>query len=492
MSRYRNIFFFFLCTLLLWPPDPASAQNARVVDRIEITSTWSELAGGPKKIHKGSNPSAPNEPASTHLVIHKGKDKDQEKDKYYLADKVVDTGLIAALAKALSAPPNPELKVDDLGVTAAWLKAHDAAVVQHFAGTRVNGAPIHAAMLEATFADPVTVNKVVPSLFDKRHYVCADCSRPVLSVKVVVSFDDFTNLEAKSSSPFPDMLPWQLSGTATEATAYNADISRSIAALMPQNSTNRSRLSGEDFAIELGGAVMTLVERQAQLLDVEGKTGGTFHELRSRYSIESASIDNFEDPVLRAPEATAVDAPEGQNLHLLLQVSDPPHNFFQDEVALPFTNGNVVGADKFLQDGPQFEKLVLSVPWLNHYAQAHPDVRFRLSFVHSTSFSDVAIRVFAADMHESGRDKVTPEVEAAKGGVALLVVGVGAEESDWLVFPDQHMVLWRFFQSSSGKTSLLKWGPASFAAKPCAKLRNNSLHCVGAEISPDGKLQHAE
>lgn len=486
MSRSCNIFFFFLCTLPLWPACPACAQNSRAVDRIDITSTYSEI-GAVRKIHKSPNPSAPGEPASTHLVIHKNG------DKYYLADKVIDAGLVAALVKALSAPPNPELKVDDLGVTAAWLKAHGAAVVQHFAGTRINGAPIHTAMLEATFADPVTVNKVVPSLFDKRHYVCADCSRPVLSVKVTVSFDDFTNLEAKSSSRFPYMLPWQLSGTATEATAYNADVSRAIAALMPENSTNRSRLSGEEFATELGGAVMTLVEHQAQLLDVEGKTGGTFHELRSRYSIESASIDNHEDPVLRAPEATAVDAPEGQNLHLLLQVSDPPHNFFQDEVALPFTNGNVVGTDKFLLDGPQFEKLVLSVPWLNQYAKAHPDVPFRLSFVHTTSFSDVAMRVFAADMQEIARDKVMPEVEAAKGGVALLVVGFGAEESDWLVFPDQHMLLWRFFQTpASGKPSLLKWGPASFGAKPCAKLRNNFLHCVGAEISPDGKLQKSE
>jgi hypothetical protein len=486
MSRYCNIFFFFLCTLPLWPACPAIAQNPRAVDRVEITSTWSEL-GAAKKIHKSSNPSAPSEPASTHLVIHK------DGDKYYLADKLVDASLIASLVKAVSAPSNPELKVDDLGVTAAWLKAHDAAVVQHFAGTRVNGAPIHAAMLEATFADPGTVNKVVPSLFDKRHYVCPDCSRLLLSVKVVVSFDDFTNLQAKSSSRFPYMLPWQLSGTATEATAYNAEISRALAALMPENSANRSRLSGEEFAIDLGGAVMTLVEHQAQLLDVEGKTGGTFHELRSRYSIESASIGNYEDPVLRAPEATAVDAPEGPNLHLLLQVSDPPHNFFQDEVALQFSNGNVVGTDKFLADAPQFEKLVSSVPWLNQYAKAHPDVPFRLSFVHTTSLGDAAMRVFDADMHEIGRDKVMPEVEAAKGGVALLAVGSGAEESDWLIFPDQHMLLWRFFQTpTSGKPNLLKWGPASFAAKPCAKLRNNSLHCVGAEISPDGKLQKVE
>jgi len=73
------------------------------------------------------------------------------------------------------------------------------------------------------------------------------------------------------------------------------------------------------------------------------------------------------------------------------------------------------------------------------------------------------------------------------------VAGYGAEESDWLVFPDQHMLSWRFFQTPVyGKPELLKWGLANIDAKPCAKLRNNFVHCVGTQISPDGELQHVE
>ncbi|HLW84257.1 MAG TPA: hypothetical protein VKR60_03520 [Candidatus Sulfotelmatobacter sp.] len=487
MSRYCKTVLFFLGALALLPC-PASAQNPRVIRRIEITSTWSEMGGGPGRAHKESSPSATDQPGSTHLVIHR------QGEVYLRDDHAVDASLVAALAKALSAPAKPEPSLDDLGVTPAWLKANASAVAKHFAETRVtNNGPVHERMLESTFADPVTVNKVVPSLFDKRHYSCADCGRPILLVKVAVNFEDFTTLEASSSSRFPFMLPWRLAGTATDTTAFNADISRAIAALMPEKSTNRARLAGENLATELGGAVMMVVEHQAQMLDVEGKTGGTFHTLRSRYTIEFATIDNYGDPALRAPESKAVDESQEPNLHLQLQVADPPHNFFDDEVSLRIVNGNVVGVDDFLQSVPDFEKLVLSVSWLNQYAQQHPDVRYRLDFVHTTSFGDAAKSVFAADMQAIGRDKVMPAVDAAKGGVALLMVGSGAEESDWLIFPDQHMLLWRYFQTPLyGKPSLVKWGPANFEAKPCAKLQNNFVHCVGAEITPDGKLKHGE
>jgi hypothetical protein len=114
-----------------------------------------------------------------------------------------------------------------------------------------------------------------------------------------------------------------------------------------------------------------------------------------------------------------------------------------------------------------------------------------LSFFRSASLTDDALKAFAADMHEAGRDKLVPKVEAAKDRIAVLVAGFGVEESDWLVLPDQRMILWRYRQTPIyGTPTLLKFGLANFDAKPCAKLQNNFLHCVGAEISPQGILLH--
>jgi hypothetical protein len=61
-------------------------------------------------------------------------------------------------------------------------------------------------------------------------------------------------------------------------------------------------------------------------------------------------------------------------------------------------------------------------------------VRPRLAFFHGVSFSDEASQAFSEDMHAIGQHKSTVETEAAKDQIALLIVGSGAEESDWLVF----------------------------------------------------------
>jgi hypothetical protein len=481
MPRYCKAFLLALL-LCLAHAGQSSAQDPPVVRRVEIVSTWSDF-GMVEKIHKESP--GRGQSSRTDLLIRR------DGDKYYLDDQIVDSSLVAALVNALTAAPNPALSIDDLGITPDWLKANASSVAQHLAETRIiNGGPPHRAMLEAAFADPVTMDKVVPTLFEERHYRCVDCKHYRPYVQIVVTFEDSSSLKAASTSQFPFLLPWHVAGKNADAIAYNAAISRALAALMPQNATNRTRLSGETLANVLADAVFPQVEHQAQMLDLEAKTGGTFAALRSRYTLESASINTYGDPEVRVPEAKAVQAPEEANLTLLLRAPDLP---FQDEVTLQYLDGNVVGTDKFLQDGPQFEKLVASVPWLRQYAQEHPKVRLRLSYFRGVSFSDSAMKVFAADMQAIGRDKWIPEAESTKDRIAVLVAGFGAEESDWLVFPDRHMILWRFFQVPVyGKPDLLKWQPSDFSTKPCAYLKTNFAGCVGAEVSPEGALQPYE
>jgi hypothetical protein len=153
-------------------------------------------------------------------------------------------------------------------------------------------------------------------------------------------------------------------------------------------------------------------------------------------------------------------------------------------------NGKVVGTDKFLNDGPQFEKLVLSVPWLSKYAENHPKVPITLSFVHDTSFSNAALKVFSADMTVIGRDSLIPKVEAEKDEIAVISIGSGTSHSQWLVFPDQHMLLWRFWRIAGygDPLALPAWPESDYSAKPCADAKA-FIHCVGREVSASGSLR---
>jgi hypothetical protein len=457
--------------LCLASPCATFSQDSRSVRLVEITSTRSQISGGLVR-NSNASQSPDTNPNRTELAIRK------EGDAYKRNGQAVDPNLIASLVSALTAPANPELNLDDLGVTPAWLKQQAASVARSVSETSLVGREhVPEAAVESTFADPVIMDKIVPELFDRRYYACVDCARYLFQVIVVVTFDDGSGLSASASSEFPFMLPWRRSN----AIAYNAGISRAVAALMPDKSANRSLLLAERLDLQLGHAAV----RQALNLDVEHRTGGAFDALRSKYTIVRASIGHYSDPVLRGP---VQPTPENSSVSLQLRRSDTPDIFFDDELLLPYTDGNVAGTDTFLQRAPQYEQLVLSVPWLNQFVQQNKrTVRPRLAFSHGVSLSDAAAQVFSDDMHARGRDKLAVKTEAMKGQVALLIVGFGMEESDWLVLPDRHMVLWRYLQIPIyGKPDLLKRQPLDFPRGPCAKI--NTAGCVGAEISPDGAV----
>jgi len=472
MPRRLKIRFVILL-LGLAGPCAAFGQDSRSVRLVEIISTRTPYGAPPMMKGKASQSPDAN-PSRTELTIRK------EGGAYTLNGQPVDPNLIASLVSALTAPANPEPNPDDLGVTPAWLKERAASVAQRVSETSFIGrAHVPHAEMESTFADPVIMDKIVPELFDRRHYYCSDCIHSLFHVVVTVTFDDGSKLSASTSSEFPFMLPWHLSN----ATAYNAGISRAVAALIPDKSANRSLLLAENLDMQLGRAAIG----HARDLDVEHRTGGTLDTLRTKYTVVLASIGEYSDPVLRGPEALKVENP---SVHFRLRRSDTPGIFFDDELILPYADGNVVGTDTFLQRAPQYEQLVLSVPWLNQFVQQNKGiVRPRLAFSHGVSLSDAAAQAFADDMHAIGRDKLIFKTEALKGQIALLTVGFGMEESDWLVFPDRHMLLWRYLQTPIyGKPDLLKSQPADFPRGPCAKLKSNFVGCVGAEVSPDGAV----
>ena len=149
---------------------------------------------------------------------------------------------------------------------------------------------------------------------------------------------------------------------------------------------------------------------------------------------------------------------------------------------LRYVDGNVEGVDRFLNTAGEYEDLALSVPWLNAFMKDHPRVPIRISYVHDRSFGEKAMLTFTADMKARGRDDLVERVKGAQSQIVLLMVGMTYAESYWLVFPDKHMMLWRYI----GPSGLLKWSPTDFPPGQCAKYKANFGGCSGREVTPDG------
>jgi WG containing repeat len=136
--------------------------------------------------------------------------------------------------------------------------------------------------------------------------------------------------------------------------------------------------------------------------------------------------------------------------------------------------------DGFLQTGSRYEDLALSVTWLMDWLRHHPDTHAYLSNVHGRSFGEHAMQTFSKDMELRERNDLVEKVRAEQSQTALLKI----DGADWLIFPDRHLLLWRYEWSRG----LLNWTPNDFGEGECAEYRVNNGGCSGREVSPDGTL----
>jgi hypothetical protein len=430
---------------------PVYSQNQ--VRQITIRSLWGGL--GPH--------------ADTTILIT----RDQNRHQYMRDGQPVDSALVEAAVHALQAPlvskPDPET----LGVTQSWLNAQAASQRPTSFGDPGRPTPGQRALFQKSFTDTKLIAKLVPELFESTH------TDDYPGARIEIVFDDTSKLVAYSNSQFAYMLPWCVG--AEKKASYNPAISRAVAALLPAKTVNKDRLADADLAAELADAVMRDIETAYDLRGVEDRVGPDLAGLRTKYRVKSATID----PWLRPEYGPAKYDSKHEEVNLHVDLSGPslPPNV-TDEVTLKSVSNHIQGVDGFMSSVGKYEDLVLSVPWLKEYVLAHPEARVRITYVHDASLGEEAFRNFAADMKVRERTDLIDKVKAQQKQIALIQVGVLYSESYWLVFPDKHLLLWRY----QGPSGLLKWSPSDFGEGECDEFGINDGGCSGREVTADGTL----
>jgi hypothetical protein len=452
MATLKTIVHVLLLALLAGPISVAEAQKN--VKAIEIRTGWGGL-GAPQK----------------NLVTI------QRKDSEFISNgKSVSADKVQALVSALSAEPVTKPEMTSLGINTAWLKANLASQKPRAWAQATETTAKQQQMFNKAFTDVAVIAKALPSLFT---YTKFD-DYPGTSVDVV--FEDGSRLVAESHSYYVFMLPWKISGL--KADTYNAEFSRAVSALLPAGSVNKERLAGNGLAEQLTDSVMRLIEREWNLLGSDERAGEALQKLRTAYEVVTAELTPYHHPEYGT--ATYKGEPEEMNLHASVRKDTFPPNVTY-ALVLRYGNGKVEGVDEFLQSADKYEKLALSVPWLNKYIHDDPRLAFRISYVHNQSFGDKAVRVFTADMKLRGREDLIEQVKAQQADIVLLIVGNTYSESYWLLFPDKHMMLWRY----GGASGLLKWTRNEFDKGQCSEYENNYGGCSGRVVTPDGSLAAA-
>ena len=440
---------FRLLPILLLACGSAAAQ-VRVRD-ITIRSSWGGL--GTPQVETISIR------AKNGTLVYNGKRVDQSK---------VDA-LIATLRASIISEPDPS----NLGITPTWLDEQIADQKGRFRLEVARATASQRALLADTLKSRQKIERIVPALFK---YVRTD-DYPGASVEV--TFEDGARLRAETHSYYPFMLPWSVGAQGEQS--YNADISRAVANLLGKKSPNKNRLGGSTFAYELVETGQRSIEREWELLGSEDRAGDALAALRARYEVVASEVNPYHHPEYGT--ATYKGEPEQVNLHVTLRKTSFPPNV-SVALVLQQVQGKVEGVERFLANAEKYESLALSVPWLSQYIKDNSRIPVRISYIQDRSFGDKALRTFTEDMRFRDQPDLIEQVRAQQQDIVLLIVGNTYSETYWILFPDKHMLLWRF-GSPSG---LLKWTGADFSAGECAEYKTNHGGCSGREITPEGGL----
>ncbi len=388
-------------------------------------------------------------------------------------DKPVDAAQVQALVAALEAPRIAEPNMENLGINSEWLKAHVASQQPRVPGQTSGSTERQMELFRTSFTDPELIAKVTPHLFTTTRLF----DNPFIKVEVVL--EDGSKLVAESHSYYVYMLPWSLDGQKDKD--YNARISRAVSALLPSKTANKERLAGKDLLQELVDAVMRSIETEWNLRGSEALAEEALAALRTKYGVTASEINLYHN--IEYGTAIHSGEPEEMNLHATVRKSSFPPNV-TNVVVLRCVEGKVEGVEEFVKTVGKYEDLALSVPWLNEYIQEHPSVPVRIAYVHDMSFGEKAMRTFTADMKARGREDLVEEVRLQQSQIVLLMIGNTYAEAYWLLFPDKHMMLWRY----GGSSGLLKWTSADFPPGQCGTYQNPNGGCSGQEITPDGAV----
>jgi len=373
------------------------------------------------------------------------------------------------LVRALTAPIINAPSLSNLGINQGWLEERAGEAAKHFGNLGEPNDERQQAFLRESFTDIALIGKAIPRV------VRSSWTDDPVWVHVVVRFVNGKTIEADTRNQPAFMLPWTCQTDSHKVQTFNADISRSVAKLLPVCSVNKERLQGAGLMREIVFQMDGSITQRWKEIGAEDQAGDALLRLRDKYTIRRSEVSEHISLHFGPTHPKA----GVENLQADVRRSDFPQNLVVAAV-FPIQDGQVVGVETFLQRSSRYERLVLDNPWIMGSLRQHNNLGAWLIFVNDASMSEKALSVFAADMHALGHDDLAQQVSAQRTEIADL----SYYGNEMLLFPDHHAILWRW----DPNRDLFGWSASRIKIQRCTDYSTLDIGCSGAIVGPDGQL----
>lgn len=441
--RPYTVLLFFIVWFICVSPNSFAQIND--VAAIEIESIWTGL--GPTSESKLSL-----------------KEKNGE---YYVKGKRVNKRLIERLLLELQEPFNIPT-VENLGITEAWLQANAKSTLPE---RLKKSHQSEKDLFLSSFQDIKLIEKLLPGILGG--WWTDDYPEFALQIKR----KDGSSVIINSSRQGIFMVPLAIIENGGARFSYNANLSRAIAALLPEKFTNRERLSGKHLSQRIAEKVMLEIEEKLNRLETRNKIGAELLQLEDRYTLKKTAISGISSvDVGTLDYSTEKFFRWNAELHR----NDLPENIIIG-VSLPYENSKLTNFNLFLSKIDSMVDLALSVPWFSKYLSEHPDTTMEIRFVTDRSMSPKAVRYFLETLKELKAEDLANHVQDKLPESVFVEVSEKGGWSRWIVLPDRKMILFDFQGDK-----VLKWRLEDFVTQ--IRYDTKYWHMTKAIISPTGEI----
>lgn len=343
----------------------------------------------------------------------------------------VPIGAVANLVAAIQEPRTMEPSLANLGMSVAWLAAERGSALQSYY-RRYPSQHLDAnqeAYFGRMFSDPRTAFAWMNSW--SRGEVLRLDDYPIANVRL--DWPDGTSYELTSGSWFVFMIPWLAGPDKTKT--FNADISRAVAALLPEDAVNQKRLAGETLSAEYTDSLLEFqLHEQLRIIGAEDAFDGQLESIKKRFTITSMSEgallsdDLNGEPSLQMHLKNAL-LPENVSIYMTLWTSGDRIANVSDAISV---------ADRCTQ-------LTLSVPWLKTFLSRNRDWSTEIRVVQNQAISQHLATSLLNDLRKNGKAELASMLQPIVPRMAYLYLnGPGGAYSRWFVLPNREMLLWNY------------------------------------------------
>ena len=359
------------------------------------------------------------------------------------------TRLISAIDELPLAQPN----LTSLGMTDAWLSLTSKTALGswylHYLGPQHLNAN-QERYFRTAFADNRVTHDWVSEWSITERFVTDDYP----SAEVYLTCADGSSYKLSSQSQWAFMVRWKTA--SSETPDYNADISRAVAALLPDEALNRARLAGDNLAFAYTDWLLTFYLRDTlDAMRARDLFGDQLAPIEKAFEIESMSDGIILSDDLNVLTKSLTERPSLQlNLHDPAEPSD-----VSIYMSLWSEGGKLKMVPQAVATARNETSFVLSVPWLSSFLKQNQTWSARIRVVQDNSITPYLANSLLSDLRAHGKTELADQLQPLLPQMIYLYLnGPERAYSRWFVLPDRRMLLWNY-QTTSPLSELIKGVP---------------------------------